>query len=80
MSEKIISIVICEVEHKGVKSNYFLSDFTGTLSRRMADAVVFKQHLVAEFFATKVEQLYPGVKVLGRTRQMTFEELMELSF
>ena len=46
----------------------------------MADAVVFKQHLVAEFFATKVEQLYPEVKVLGGTRQMTFEELMELSF
>ena len=80
MSEEIISIVICEVEHKGVKSNYFLSDVTGTLSRRMADALVFKQHLVAEFFATKAEQFYPGVKVLGRTRQMTFEELMELSF
>lgn len=74
----VIFIVSCEVRYNGASANYFLTDLDGTLSKRICDAMVFKNKNTALRYASSIEFVYLNVDLLGKVQETTFDFLLDM--
>ena len=75
-----IFIVCCEVQYGSGSANYFLTDLDGALSKRICDAMVFKNKYTSHRYASSIECVYPYINLLGKVQETTFGFLLDMMF
>ena len=77
---EVIFIVCCKVRCSDGSANYFLTDLDGTLSKRICDAMVFKNKNTAHKYASSIECVYSNIDLLGKVKEITFGFLLDMMF